>query len=55
MLGKQAAVTPGKVPAVPAAAGVAPAANCAGGVLQVKGSAYSPACVQFSGNNGGAT
>ncbi len=53
--GKTVAVAPGKAAAVPAAAGVAPAANCAGGVLQVKGSAYSPACVNFSGSNGGAT
>ncbi|MGQ0847094.1 MAG: hypothetical protein ACT4QF_23495 [Sporichthyaceae bacterium] len=39
----------------PAATGILPAATCAGGALQVKGSAYSPACVEFAGPNGGAT
>ncbi len=48
-------VTPAQVASAPQAQGVAAAANCAGGALQVAGSAYSPACVQFSGNNGGAT
>ncbi|HUR76193.1 MAG TPA: hypothetical protein VMZ00_18050 [Sporichthya sp.] len=48
-------VTPAQVASAPRAQGVAAAANCAGGALQVAGSAYSPACVQFSGNNGGAT
>ena len=54
-VGKGAAVTPAQVASAPRAQGVAPAANCAGGALQVAGSRYSPACVQFSGNNGGAT
>ncbi|MGQ0467837.1 MAG: hypothetical protein ACT4QG_21270 [Sporichthyaceae bacterium] len=53
----KAASTPtlGKTAVAPAVAGTAPVANCAGGLLQVKGSAYSPACVNFSGDNGGAT
>lgn len=49
------AVTPAQVASAPQAQGVAAAANCAGGAMQVAGSAYSPACVQFGGNNGGAT
>ncbi|HUR02448.1 MAG TPA: hypothetical protein VM347_07910, partial [Nonomuraea sp.] len=48
-------VTPAQVASAPQAQGVAAAANCAGGAMQVAGSAYSPACVQFGGNNGGAT
>jgi hypothetical protein len=56
--------TPGKggkapaaaqVASAPRAAGVVAASDCAGGALQVAGSPYSPACVDFSGNNGGAT
>jgi hypothetical protein len=53
--GGKAAVAPAQVASAPRAQGVAPAANCPGGALQVAGSPYSPACVQFSGNNGGAT
>ncbi|WP_019877045.1 hypothetical protein [Sporichthya polymorpha] len=48
-------VTTAQAAGAPRAQGVAAASNCAGGALQVAGSAYSPACVNFSGNNGGAT
>lgn len=54
--GSKGATTPGmQTASAPAPMGLAPAANCAGGTLQVAGSVYSPACVNFTGNNGGAT
>ncbi len=48
----------GKQPAATAAvgpAGAKAAKNCSGGARQDGNTAYSPACVAYSGNNGGAT